>query len=323
MSRRLIFFLFTIVLALVLALMVRSALKSKEAKIQALRQSTVYIVVAVHALSPGDTVDSAALRLVAWPRDLMPPGAFTSLEGLTGKVVKNSLSVNQPLVAAALLAPEKTGGVLPLLIPEGMRAMSIAVDDVSDMAGFVLPHSRVDVLVSVAPGGGPNAEPGSGGDLTKIVLQNIEVLAAAQTLEAGTDQSHIAKVVTLLVTPEQSERLAAASRLGTLQLAMRNFTDQQQPVTHGISVAGLVGAPLSIPPPEAAPPPVAAPVTALPTGHYRFRPRAAGKAVEVIRNGTDHQTIDFLANGRLRPSLAPAPAATLDGTGSEPPAPVH
>ncbi len=180
MSRRLIFFLFTIVLALVLALMVRSALKSKEAKIQALRQSTVYIVVAAHALSPGNTVDTAALKLVAWPRDLMPPGAFTSLEAVTGKVVKNSLSVDQPLVAAALLAPEKTGGVLPLLIPEGMRAMSIAVDDVSDMAGFVLPHSRVDVLVSVAPGGGANAGPGGVGDLTKIVLQNIEVLAAAQ-----------------------------------------------------------------------------------------------------------------------------------------------
>jgi pilus assembly protein CpaB len=248
MSRRLIFFLFTIVLALVLALMVRSALKSKEAKIQALRQSTVYIVVAAHALSPGNTVDTTALKLVAWPRDLMPPGAFTSLEAVTGKVVKNSLSVDQPLVAAALLAPEKTGGVLPLLIPEGMRAMSIAVDDVSDMAGFVLPHSRVDVLVSVAPGGGANAGPGGVGDLTKIVLQNIEVLAAAQNLETGTDQSHLAKVVTLLVTPEQAERLAAATRLGTIQLAMRNFADEQQPVTHGVSVAGLVGAPLTIPP---------------------------------------------------------------------------
>ncbi len=323
MSRRLIFFLFTIVLALVLALMVRSALKSKEAKIQALRQSTVYIVVAAHALSPGNTVDTAALKLVAWPRDLMPPGAFTSLEAVTGKVVKNSLSVDQPLVAAALLAPEKTGGVLPLLIPEGMRAMSIAVDDVSDMAGFVLPHSRVDVLVSVAPGGGANAGPGGVGDLTKIVLQNIEVLAAAQNLETGTDQSQLAKVVTLLVTPEQAERLAAATRLGTIQLAMRNFADVQQPVTHGVSVAGLVGAPLTIPPPVVASPTIASPVPSFPTGHYRFRPRSAGRTVEVIRNGTDHQTINFLANGRLRPSVAPAPAVTVDGTGIEPPVPGH
>lgn len=201
--------------------------------------------------------------------------------------------------------------------------MSIAVDDVSDMAGFVLPHSRVDVLVSVAPGGGANAGPGGVGDLTKIVLQNIEVLAAAQNLETGTDQSHLAKVVTLLVTPEQSERLAAASRLGTIQLAMRNFADEQQPVTHGVSVAGLVGAPLTISSPVVASPTIASPVPSLPTGHYRFRPRSAGRTVEVIRNGTDHQTINFLANGRLRPSVAPAPAATVDGTGFEPPVPGH
>ena len=246
-------------------------------------------------------MDSGALKLVAWPRALMPPGAFTSLEAATGKVVKNSLSVDQPLVGAALLAPEKTGGVLPLLIPEGMRAMSIAVDDVSDMAGFVLPHSRVDVLVSAAPGGGPNAGPGGAGDLTKIVLQNIEVLAAAQTLEIGTDQSHTARVVTLLVSPEQSERLAAASRLGTLQLAMRNFADQQQPVTHGVSVAGLVGVPPPLPVLVGAAAPLPSPAPSIPTDHYRFRPRTRGRAVEVIRNGTDHQTIQFFGQRPASP----------------------
>lgn len=154
------------------------------------------------------------------------------------------------------------------------------------------------------------------------MLQNIEVVAAEQTLETGTDQSRSAKVVTLLVTPEQSERLAAASRLGTLQLAMRNFNDQQQPVTHGVSVTELVGARLSMPPPMAASPPVASTVPSLPASHYRLRPRTAGKTVEVIRNGTDHQMIDFLANGRLRPSPAPAPAPSLDGTGYQAPAPL-
>ena len=161
MSRRLIFFLFTLVVALAAALLVRSALKSKDARIEALRQSTVYVVVAARALSPGETVDSAALKLVAWPRDQLPPGALTEFQAVTGKVVRMSLSTNQPVVESALLEPDKTGGVQPLLIPAGMRAMSIAVDEVSDMAGFVLPHSRVDVLVSVAPSGGPNAGPGA------------------------------------------------------------------------------------------------------------------------------------------------------------------
>ena len=151
MSRRLIFFLFTLAVALAGALLVRSALRSKDASIQALRQSTVYVVVAARALSPGETVDSAGLKMVAWPREQMPPGAFIDLAGVIGKVVRNSLSTNQPVVESALLEPNKTGGVLPLLIPAGMRAMSIAVDEVSDMAGFVLPHSRVDVLVSVVP----------------------------------------------------------------------------------------------------------------------------------------------------------------------------
>ena len=102
--------------------------------------------------------------MVAWPREQMPPGAFIDPAGVIGKVVRNSLSTNQPVVESALLEPNKTGGVLPLLIPAGMRAMSIAVDEVSDMAGFVLPHSRVDVLVSVVPSGGAGAGPGGVGD---------------------------------------------------------------------------------------------------------------------------------------------------------------
>ena len=313
MSRRLIFFLFTLAVALAGALLVRSALRSKDASIRALRQSTVYVVVAARALSPGETVDSAGLKMVAWPREQMPPGAFIDPAGVIGKVVRNSLSTNQPVVESALLEPNKTGGVLPLLIPAGMRAMSIAVDEVSDMAGFVLPHSRVDVLVSVVPSGGAGAGPGGVGDLSKIVLQNIEVLAAAQILEAGPDQPHVARVVTLLVTPEQAERLAAANRLGTLQLAMRNFGDQQRPLTPGVSVAGLLGVPPQIVPSAST---LSAPLVS--TDHYRFRARAQVKAVEVIRNGTDHQTIDFLADGRLRPSLAPAAAPTQTSPDAQP-----
>jgi Flp pilus assembly protein CpaB len=187
MSRRLIFFVFTGALALMAALLVRSALKSREAKIAALRETTVQIVVAARGLAPGETIDASAIRLTSWPREQVPPGAFTELGPVMGKVVKDSFGVNQPLVGGALLEPEKTGGVLPLLIPPGQRAMSIAVDDVTDMAGFVLPHSRVDVLVSVTVGG-PGNGPGAIGEVTKIVLQNIKVLAVAQTLEAGPDQ---------------------------------------------------------------------------------------------------------------------------------------
>jgi pilus assembly protein CpaB len=201
-------------------------------------------------------------------------------------------------VATALLEPEKTGGVLPLLIPPGMRAMSIAVDDVSDMAGFVLPHSRVDVLVSVAiagPAGGPSAS----GEVTKMVLQNITVLAVAQTLEAGPDQPRQVKVVTLLVTPTEAERLAAAIRLGTVALAMRNFADQEQLSTAGVSVPTLFGMPPVEPTAQA--PPVERDHRGPPLRDHR-------KVVEVIRNGTDHQTINFSADGHIHSEAASAPA---------------
>ncbi len=301
MSRRLLFFLFTAALALMAALLVRSALKSKEASIQALQHNTVRILVAARALAVGERVDASALRLVSWPREHVPPGAVDDLQAAVGKIVKRSLSASQPLVAGALLDPEKTGGVLPLIIPDGMRAMSIAVNEVSDMAGFILPHSRVDVLVSIPIGGGAGMNSTASSEITKIVLQDIQVLAVEQTLESGPDQPRAAKVVTLLVTPVQAERLAAAGRLGTLLLAMRNFADQQQVATNGVSVKSLLGAVLSEP--SEAPLPVAASDHQMPTR------RSRGKSVEVIRNGKDHQTINFLADGRILPPapLAPPP----------------
>jgi pilus assembly protein CpaB len=304
-SRRLIFFLFTAAVALVAAFLVHSALKSKEESIEALRQKTVVVVAATRDLSPGERIDASALKLISWPRDQVPPGAFTDFQAVAGRVAKTSLGVNQPILASALLEPEKTGGVLSLMIPPGMRAMSIAVDDVSDMAGFVLPYSRVDVLVSVALAGGPSAGPGAVGEVTKIVLQNIKVLAVAQTLEAGLDQPRQVKVVTLLVTPDQAERLAAASRLGTLGLAMRNFSDQQLSPTSGVTLPTLLGElPFEQLPP---PPPV-------PPDHQQSVRPPRGKTVEVIRNGTDHETINFSANGRISSvaSPAPSPSASAD-----------
>jgi pilus assembly protein CpaB len=273
-------------------------------------------VVAARALTPGETVDNTALRLISWPRGEVPPGAFNVFESVTGKVVKNSLSINQPIVATALLEPEKTGGVLPLLIPPGMRALSIAVDDISDMAGFVLPHSRVDVLVSVALGG-PAAGPAASGEVTKIVLQNITVLAVAQTLEAGPDQPREVKVVTLLVTPPQAERLAAASRLGTLTLAMRNFADDKELATSGVSVPALLG----LSPLELRPPAQEEQQPVLLRDHVQAPRRQRYKAIEVIRNGIDHQTSYFSANGRIRAAAAPAapPAAAAGPSEAGPP----
>jgi len=311
-SRRVIFFVFTGGLALLAAILVHRALTSKEAKIEALRLSTTRIVVAARAFGPGDSVDAAGLRLAAWPRDDVPPGAFTDVQSVAGRIVRQPIGINQPIVGTALLEADKTGGVLPLLIPPGMRAMSIPVDDVSDISGFVLPYSRVDVLVSVPITGGASGGAVPIGQITKIVLQNIRVLAVAQSLDSGPDQPREAKVVTLLVSPGDAERLAAATRLGTLTLAMRNFGDQQQLPTAGVSIPVLLGAAAPV---DEAPPPMA-PQAAAPVRWARAR---RARRVEVIRNGTDHQTVNFVADGRAGAATAPGRAegsAAPDGVPS-------
>ena len=115
---------------------------------------------------------------------------------------------------------EKTSGVMPLLIPPGMRAMSMPVDEVADIAGFVEPHTRVDILVAVDR---HRARPSDRSRAS--CLQNIEVLAVAQEIQHVKDEPEVVKVVTLLVTPTDAEKLNLASHEGMLRLAMRNYSD--------------------------------------------------------------------------------------------------
>ncbi len=125
---------------------------------------------------------------------------------------------------------------MPLLIPPGMRAVSVQVDEVSDIAGFILPHAHVDILVAVSnQGTGQGDKP-----FSKIVLQNVEVLAVAQEIEKKKDEPELVKVVTVLVTPQDAERLALATREGVLHLAMRNYADTKIVLTSGTDVDELL-----------------------------------------------------------------------------------
>src|SRR5260370_16864949 len=122
----------------------------------------------------------------------------------------------------------------PLLIPAGMRSMSVPVDEVSDIAGFVLPGAHVDILVAISDkstGGAP---------FSKIVLQNVEVLAVAQEIEEAKDEPKVVKVVTVLVTPEEAERLSLASHDGTLRLALRNYKDKKILMTNASNLVTLL-----------------------------------------------------------------------------------
>jgi len=189
--------------------LVNGALKTKQATIEALQRGRAEIVVAARNLMPGSTIDSSSVKLTPWPREDLPPGALNDRKQAEGQVVKQVVLQNQPIIPAMLLERGKSGGVLPFLIPDGMRAMSIPVTPVSDMAGMILPHTRVDVLVTSGDVNGPN-------ERTRIVLQNVEVLAVQTVLESAGNEPQRSEVVTLLVTPSEAERLAATIRLGTL-----------------------------------------------------------------------------------------------------------
>jgi pilus assembly protein CpaB len=302
MKRRLTFVLITALIALLIVTLINGALRTKQAAINALQQGRVEIAVATRDLKPGSTIDPASVRLAGWPREDLPAGAMSDLKQVEGHITKQSVLQNQPLVSEMLLQPGKTGGVLPFLIPDGMRAMSISVTPVTDMAGMVLPHNRVDVLVT-------SGETGGSSERTRIVLQNVEVLAVQTTLDSADNAPQHADVVTLLVTPSEAERLGAASHLGTLQLAMRNYSDQQTAWTAGVDTRELLGIPATLPAQEQPSIKVPPPYTAV------AKPQLS---IEVIRNGKERQTVNFAQSRSLTAEPDLTSAIDPPGVGPEP-----
>jgi len=236
MKRPVIFVALAGLAAMLASVVVYSALKKREAEVQKAMARTIYIVVAGTDLPLGTKIDPSQLKLARWSADAIPEGAFMNPGQIDGAFVKNQFVTNEPIVASKLFLGQKTAGVMPLLIPPGMRAVSVQVDEVSDIAGFILPHAHVDVLVAVAnQGTGQSDKP-----FSKIVLQNVEVLAVAQEVDKKKDEPELVKVVTLLVTPQDSERLALATREGVLHLAMRNYADNKIVLTSGTDVEELL-----------------------------------------------------------------------------------
>jgi len=285
MKRPIVFVILAAMGAVLAAIVVFSAIRKRESEVQRAIARTVEIVVAANDIPVGAKLDPAAVKLVRWARDSVPQGAFTDPRAVTGSFVKSQFVANEPVVASKLFMGEEASAVMPLLIPAGMRAMSVPVDEVADIAGFVAPHTRVDILVAVA-GTGPD-EP----SFSRIVLQNIEVLAVAQEIEHVKDQPEVVKVVTLLVTPTDAEKLTLASREGLLRLAMRNYGDARIVTTKGIALTDLLheggsGATLPVMHLQPAPPLAARPA---------HGPTPA--RIEVMRDGKSSEEISFINTG--------------------------
>jgi pilus assembly protein CpaB len=192
------------------------------------------VVVATQALDMGAVIKPESVKVVRMPEELFPKGGFSRLEDVVERPVISPVLPDEPIVEARLAIRGSGGGVAPL-IPPGMRAISVRVNEVVGVAGFVLPGMRVDVLVTGRP-------PGHDDTITTTVLQNITVLSVGQTLQADSkSQSIKAPVVTLLVTPAQAEVLTLADTQGHIQLVLRNSTDHTQTETPGWLVSQLFG----------------------------------------------------------------------------------
>ena len=197
------------------------------------------VVVTARPLGVGVMVKPADIKVVKMPTSAFPKGGFSKVEdGLDRPVISNIL-LEEPILEGRLAAKGSGLGLAPT-IPVGMRAVTVRVNDVASVSGFVLPGMRVDVLVTGRP-------PSADGDMTTTVLQNMLVLSAGTTIQPDArGQAIQAPTVTLLATPQQSETLTLAGNEGRLQLVLRNSSDQNVEVTTGRYINELYGAPRKV-----------------------------------------------------------------------------
>jgi pilus assembly protein CpaB len=203
---------------------------------------TSQVVVAATDLQLGAELKATDLKAIQWPSGAVPEGSFAKPEDLVGRGLILPVVQNEPFLPSKL-APKEAGAGLPPVIQPGYRALSVRVNDVVGVAGYVLPGTKVDVVATVNPTQQPT-------DITsKVILTNVLVLAAGTKIERdGEGNKPIqVQVVTLLVNPDEAERLTLASTEGKIQLALRNPLDQTAPHTPGIRPAGLMGSGVSAP----------------------------------------------------------------------------
>ncbi|HMF93570.1 MAG TPA: Flp pilus assembly protein CpaB [Vicinamibacterales bacterium] len=237
-----------------------SAMPVREVEVASLQT-----VVAARPIPVGTIVTSDHVKLVPWPSRNPVPGSFTKIDGVVNRGAIVEVAQNEPLTETKL-APLGAGGGLPPTIPEGMRAISVKTNEVVGVAGFVIPGTRVDVLVIVGKGARDEA-------VSRAVVSNVQVLTAGSRFDqekAKAEGKPIpATVVTLLVTPGDAEKISLAASEGQIMLTLRNPLDVAPTATDGVRMANLISRPappvvvkrvegrriVQPPPPAAAPAP--------------------------------------------------------------------
>ena len=212
-------------------------IRQQATPLMAATPKTAQVVVAAHDMPLGSILGDRDVKTVDWAGGALPPGFIGSVPEAVGRGLITPVQENEPVLEAKLAA-KGAGGGLPVIIDQGMRALSVAVDQVVGVAGFVLPSTRVDVLLTLTDAG--SKEPA-----TRVIMQNVKALAAGQSIQQDKEgKAQSVPVVTLLVTPEQAETLALAASQGRIQMALRNSLDTLHIETRGTRVSALMGGPI-------------------------------------------------------------------------------
>src|SRR5580693_6337013 len=201
------------------------------------------VIVAADDIQVGARVEEHDVRIARFPASGVPGGAYSKRSQVMGRGVIIPISRGE-FILPSKLAPENAGSGLPSLIPPGMRAVSVRVNEVVSNAGFVGPGTRVDVLLTGTPNGSTESQ-------TTTVLENVAVIASGHTLERSpSGEAQNTPVITLLASPEDAERLTLASSEGKIQLSLRNPLDTHQDPVDPANAKGLYkgSTPISAPP---------------------------------------------------------------------------
>jgi pilus assembly protein CpaB len=261
-----------ITLSLIATLVIYRFIKSQRDGPQASADAPQPVVLAAIDIVAGMRLEEQYLKRAEWPKNMLPPGSFSSIVDLVNRIARTDIVAGEPILEARL-APIGSSGGFSSLIPPGMRALTVSVNVVSGVSGFIFPGARVDVLVTVST---PSRREES---TAKTILEDVQVLAVDQTFERENESPVKVQSVTLLVTPGQAEKLVLAASEGKLQLVLRNSADRQGKTTEGVQLRELMSGAKQ--PDYATQPSVRTPAK---TVEKETPPAAPSHTVEIIRS---------------------------------------
>ena len=189
------------------------------------------IVIAAADIRPGVPITANQLSTAQWPTQILSAGSFSKAELVVGRVARQPFSANEPILEPRLAPRDSRGGLSSLIAP-GKRAISVRVDEVIGVAGFALPGSFVDVMVS--------ARDASSAPFSKIVLSRVKVLASEQDTAGDPTQPKVVRAVTLELGPSDAEKLDLARSVGSLSLVLRNEMDTTETVSAGVRLNNIL-----------------------------------------------------------------------------------